>query len=63
MFKDGEMVVVVKGPLRGRIGIYEYRGPDFITAFLKQGCEITCVIDDDLERYSEYRHGRAALLI
>ena len=60
MFNNGDLVVVKQGPERGRIGTYEYRGPQYQTVFLRQGCSVLMIEPGDLEHYSEYRHGRLA---
>lgn len=57
MFNNGDLVVVKQGPAKGRLGTYEYRGPQYETVFLRQGCSVLMIEPRDLEHYSEYRHG------
>ena len=56
-FKDGTIVVVTNGPCKGQLGLYNYRGPQYDTAEVVNGCSTLLMEPANLEQYDQFKHG------
>lgn len=59
-FEDGTLVVINNPdyPHHGFVGLYEFRGSQYETCQVTQGCSAVFVYPADVETYSDYKHGR-----
>ena len=63
-FEDGTLVVVncpEYPDSHGFVGLYKYRGDEFRTCLVVQGCSVLMVYPESVEQYSQYQHGKPSM--
>lgn len=53
-YRDGDLVVITTAPARNEFGTFEYRSDIHETAFVKNGCSVIMVGEQDIRRVSPY---------
>lgn len=63
-FEDGTLVVIdaLNTHVHGMIGLYQFRGPEYQTANVRQGCSVVSMLPDQIIAYNEYEHGRLPMM-